>query len=275
MRHMKKWLLLLLLLLILTGCKLVSEQKGIMIKDVVISKLDSNNMSISFNIKNLNNSAADCYANISSSEKEVHKDIGMIKARHKEKKQINLALKNVTVQIKIEPICKWVDDLTFQKCNTGNYIDRRICEFVLKKPELQQCLANDKTYYKLFCIALLTKNYKICNYINTNVEKNWCKAYVTKNVKFCNQIKNKKDKDWCYTDLGMNFKDSAICNKINDAKYKTSCTAAATQSPELCLGGAKEFKLSCIVIIAESTGNKNICELLGEQKKECYSSLEG
>lgn len=269
MKHMKKWLLLLLFLLILTGCKFGLEQKGVMVKDVVVTKLDSNNRSISFSVKNLNNSAADCYVNISLDEKELHKDIGVIEAKSEKKKQIISAFKNEKSQISIKPICRWIDEYTVKKCNIGDYINRRICESALKKPRLQQCLDSNITSYRLFCISLISKRPEICNYIKSSSRRNWCKAYITGNISFCENIRDGKKKDWCYTDLGINFKNLTICDKVSDVKSRTSCIAVATSKPELCLEGAEEFKIACVTNIAELTGNKNICELLGEQKEEC------
>lgn len=267
---MKKWMWFLLLFLFVLGCKIESKQNEVLIKDVAINRLDDNNISLSFYIKNVNNSAADCFANISIGENEIHKDIGVIEAMAGKKGQFTLAAKNEEVPVEIKPICRWIDESTSQKCSGGSYIERRICEWVLKKPELQHCLADNVTYYQLFCIALSSKNPKICDYIRSNSRRNWCRAYVTEDSSFCNNILDEKWKDWCYADLGMNLKDSSLCDKVISLKSKNSCIAVITSNPQLCLQGSEGLKISCITNIAESTSNRNICELLGEQKQECF-----
>lgn len=162
-----------------------------------------------------------------------------------------------------------------KECDVTDPTDRKICELTLNKPNLQQCLTGNIMYYKFFCIALISKDAKICDYIDIEPKKNWCKAYVTRDINFCNNILDEKEKDWCYADLGMNFKDLTICDKIYDKKLKTSCTAAATNNPDLCLDGAEESKITCVISIIMSTGNKELCNLLSnEQRKECIEQVK-
>jgi len=266
---MRKWLLLALFLFVLMGCKLELGQKEVTIKDVVITHSGGNSTVISFTIKNSNSSIADCYANISLGGKELHKDIGIIEAKSEKKEQIILSFKNKESQINLKPVCREIDESIAKECHTGGYTNRLMCRLVLGKPELQPCLNTNPLSYQLFCIALTSKNPGICNYIASDSRKNWCKAYITGNINLCEGITDEKKKDWCYTDLGMNFKNLTICDKITDLKSRTSCTAATTLNPKLCLEGTEEYKVMCITNIVESTGDKSICELLGERKEEC------
>lgn len=267
---MKKWLTLLLLLFFIFGCE-IKQQKGIVIKEVIINELEDNEHPVSFTVQNLNESIADCYVNIGLEDRNIIRDLGIVNAKSEEKKQFLVTSKCDKIEIK--PVCRWITDQTAQNCNTGSYTKRRICELVLGKPELQQCLSHDNNY-GLFCIALITKNAETCDYIINDRKKIWCKAYVTGEDELCSTIQTEQGKDWCYADIGMNFKDLAICEKITDEKSKTSCTAAATKNPKLCLEGAEQYKVSCILNIVEATGDKESCAFLSDkQKDECLEQF--
>lgn len=271
---MKKGFVLLLLLIFLFGCK--SEQKnGITIENIVISDLAGNNHSLSYDIKNFDSFPVDCYAKISLGNRIVIRDIGIIGPENEEKKQTIISLKNEKIQIKVEPVCKEISDSVIQKCgDLKRYTDRRICELELENPKLKQCSMKKSNQIKLFCMALTLNNPQICQYMITP-KRHWCEAYISGDYSLCEKITNLKEKDWCYMDIGMNKKDKAICEKVNDEAKKTSCMGVVLSDADMCLKGDKKNTLPCIMNVAESTGDKTLCGKLSDNLKEkCYSIFE-
>lgn len=272
----KKFGILFLLILVIGlmgGCKPGLEQKtGVVVENVV---LESKNNLVSFNIQNFDNFIVDCYARVILNDRLVAlRNIGVIEPKSEEKKQINLGVTNTNAQIKIEPVCMEVNSLTVQKCgDLEEYIDRRICELEPENPGVKQCYAKKTLSEKMFCMALITNNPEICRRMLTS-RKYWCTAYITGDFSQCENIIDINGKDRCYMDIGMNRRDKNICEKINDQAKKTSCMAAVSLDADACLKGSQIDEMSCILIIAEVTGDKTLCEKLTDSKEECYHSLE-
>lgn len=257
-------------LIFLSGC-LTEQKEKVYVKDLVIGELKRDEHAISFFVVNENDKTGDCMAKIliNNNQSSTH-DIGLINSGKDKFFETNIKLDTGETSIKILPNCEWVTEKEATECNYQNWSERKLCMLTLDKPNLKQCLEGDVIYYKFFCIALISKNPETCEYIRSSTKRSWCKAYVTGNISFCENIQTKEDKDWCYTDIGMNFKDLSICDKISDEKSKKSCRATKLQDPELCLNGAEAYKTSCIRDIVESTGKKELCGLLSsEQKEEC------
>lgn len=180
-----------------------------------------------------------------------------------------------TIQEQITPEQTITEQESVQACNDLEGDDKIACELAEDKPNLQQCLANNVTSYKFFCIALISKDPEICSYIKSSSKEAWCKAYVTKDASLCDSIQDEAERDECYIDIGINFKDKNICDKISDEKSKTSCIAATADNAELCLEGAEKYKVNCIVNIIESTGNTELCNSLSDEKKEeCFEQAK-
>lgn len=264
-----------LLLGFLLGC--VQQPKKAIVKDLMIEELKGSKHAVSFSILNKNWKTSDCQVRIIlANDTYGIYDLGIMKPDEKKSFKTTLNFKNGETRIEVTADCKPITKKEIDACNDKKRGERMLCMLTLDKPELQQCLLpeNDAPYHKLFCIALVSKDPEICLYIVPYSQKVWCKAYVTKNADLCSKIGIIENKDWCYTDIGMNFKDENICDKISDEKLKTSCIAAATLNAGLCLKGAENHKVSCIVNIIESTSNKELCDILSnEQREECLEQV--
>lgn len=276
---MKKWggilFTFLFLSILVLGCQFKQEQRtGVVIEDVLINKINGNNCSVSFNVKNFDNFAVDCYAKISVYKKPKLMNLGIIEPRSEEKKQIFLKINDTNTPVKIEPVCRGVNSSTIQRCgNLKSYVDRRICEFEPENPQLEQCYARETGQEKLFCMALVTNNSEICqNFLE--YKKYWCTAYITGDFSQCEKITDQDQKDECYTDIGMNKRNKDVCQKINNEAKKTSCMAVIDSDADSCLKGDPNSKLVCIINIIEHTGDKTVCEKLGDLKEQCYSYFE-
>lgn len=270
---MKKRVLyaLLFLIILLSGCK----QEKIVIKDVVIGESEEGQHTVSFFAINKNKEIGDCFAKIVLNQKtySIH-NLGIIKPGEKTFFETDIKFENGGTSIKVLAGCDWVTQEETTICNNKTWLERKLCRLTFNKPELQQCLQNKDLEYKFFCIGLINNDSELCQYTKSGSKEIWCKAYITKNVDLCNTIQNSKEKDWCFTDIGMNLRDSQICDKITDQKSQTSCIAVAKEDPELCLKGADEYKLNCILSIIESTSNKELCNLLGNRKEECLEQIK-
>lgn len=264
----------LIFFLFLFGC--AQKPEKVVVQNVVMNELEGDKHNISFFVTNPTQKIGDCQAKIILNNVSYGiYDLGIIMLGKEKFFETTIKCRTDETVINIIADCRWVTQKEVDSCGDKESIEKKLCMLTLDKPQLQQCLAGNITYYKFFCIALITKDPEICTYIKSNLKEAWCRAYVTGDFNLCENIQNETAKDWCYTDIGINFEDLDICDKISDEKSKTSCTAVAKQQPELCLEGAENYQVSCIVNIIESTENKELCNLLtGEQKEECIKQVK-
>lgn len=267
--------IILLVIILLSGC-LTGQKEKVYIKDLIVRELNWSEHAISFFVVNENNEIGNCMVRILMNDNlSSTYDVGLINPREKKFFETTVKLDNGETQVKVLPKCELVTEKEAIECNYKNWSERKLCMLTLDKPELKQCLKGDVLYYKFFCIALISKDPGICEYIRSSSKRNWCKAYVTGNPAICNNILEAKDREWCYSDLGINFKDESACSEIKDEKARVSCTAATAQNPDMCLQGTEELKLVCITNIAETTKNKDLCSMLDKkQKLECIEQLK-
>jgi len=144
-----------------------------------------------------------------------------------------------------------------------------ISDLAGQDPSFKQCLGRPIPD-QYFCAAIIKNNADYCGGIGTTFQKTLCKAHIERNPELCEDLHDSKDS--CYKDYAINKRDEELCRKIKDPDKKNSCLGATTSNPELCKGINEGDKFTCIVNLAEFTGNKELCELLAD-KEPCYEHL--
>ncbi|MEM4245364.1 MAG: hypothetical protein QW404_00635 [Candidatus Nanoarchaeia archaeon] len=152
--------------------------------------------------------------------------------------------------------------------------EHQACSLVVENPNLKQCLNFENIADSFFCMALITKDHKICDKINGS-KYYLCRAYIDNNPLICDEIKINSEKDLCYADLGMNLRSEALCNKVVGESKKSVCFAVINFDIEKCFVD-QELKSICVTNIIEFSEGKVSCDhLVGEKRLECLNVLGG
>jgi hypothetical protein len=157
-------------------------------------------------------------------------------------------------------------DVSESVCNSiNNSYGKILCDsrlaIKLKNPEM--CGFDFNCYTEL---AVLTKNYSICNYAGIDSEKYKCMAKSSGSLEYCNSIEDdiekknceqllpKKIEDCqigdyynydCLLELAYQEKNSYACNLMSREELKWSCIVDAVNNPEVCSNATDIFADLC------------------------------
>lgn len=138
-----------------------------------------------------------------------------------------------------------------------------ICDAKREDSKLQQC-AEKEGFYQLFCTAMLSHDISFCEHIKKEPERLHCLAYNSKDASFCEQSPLR---DGCYMDLGTNWNNEELCQKIMDEGMKNECLAVTSYDPDLCKGSD-----ACIMRIAGLKHDSSLCDLV-EDRESCLAGI--
>jgi len=147
------------------------------------------------------------------------------------------------------------------------------------KSEASECEGKVDKFLKDFCyfqLAQAKKEVGICERIQNELPKNYCYASIAKaigDLALCEKITSQLIKESCYFEVAEAKQEVSICEKIKNTSKKDSCyrtLAKVKRDPTLCKGDIN-FVRPCIIEIAKTTKDLNICEAVDQGgKNECY-----
>ena len=165
----------------------------------------------------------------------------------------------------------------FFDCNDpeGEF-DKNACDLIASDPRLNTCQSAKNAEYAFFCIGLISKNKGACENIKNKPYMYYlCRAYTDDNPEMCSMIGVASQEDNCYADIGMNTRNSEVCNKIVSESKKTTCFGVIDLDLKKCFAD-DETKNTCIVNVLEFSGGKSSCdELAGQDRQDCLGISGG
>ena len=126
-----------------------------------------------------------------------------------------------------------LDEFDYKECE--NEEDKTLEEECRKLLDFaKNSCADRKLDEKFFCVAFLQGNVKYCDCIGLEWYRKNCVALVTRNPRVCENINDEYGKDVCFKDLAIAMNDQTICSKIKNKEWKKMCMAVLTKDMELC-----------------------------------------
>ncbi len=126
-----------------------------------------------------------------------------------------------------------IDQLSYDQClyeknETTAKECRELVDFI------ESNCADRKLVERYFCTAFLKGDSRYCNCIDLDWYRMNCLAFMTKDPKVCLDVKEAYWRDMCFKDVAIAAKDQKICSKIKSDDWRNMCDAVLTRNLELC-----------------------------------------
>jgi len=189
-------------------------------KQIVIENKYANaeEFTLYFTVKNPYDMPTDCY--VQTPYERFTQDIGVIGANSQKEVRFDL-VGDIDIDVK----CEWKDIVGCE----GSLFE--VCGIVKDNPKLASCLGNE-VHYQPFCVALLLKDTKYCDWITLKHKRVHCHAYLENKPGLCSELDY--DRDWCYTDIAQNTGNIVLCDEVLDEIHAARCKAVVEKDVSAC-----------------------------------------
>ncbi len=221
----------------------------------------NNSVYLYLNILNLNKYPAICNASIEIVQlnNTSNLPLGFLNGNSTTSFLLKQDLPYGELTVRVKPECTFIN---------SSFLDDFINE-VINKTHFRSCYDAKDSSQTLFCLAFLSHNLSLCNFIPSDEKRKLCYAYLTSSSYFCGLTRNKLSSDMCFEDLAVNWKNETICDKINSDSFKASCESVLSNNLSECLS----VKLisqrdNCVTFIAIEQQNLSVCKY-SSNETEC------